>query len=125
MRKSTVKQSKSKRTLKQFELQGTVHTVEYWRDMLTKVLGIFAEQKRFKDPDVLLNLNNNRATFFTFDESKVSRPHKIPLTKLYLGTHQSPYSFQRLTRLVVEVLGLPESSFKIIGELPNPNAESD
>jgi hypothetical protein len=125
LRKNGVKQSKSKRTLKQFELQGTMHTVEHWRDMLTKVLGIFAEQKRFKDPDVLLNLNNNRATFFTFDESKVSRPHKIPLTKLYLGTHQSPDSFQRLTRSVVEAVGLPESSFRIIGELPNPSADSD
>lgn len=120
-----VKQSKSKRTLKQFEFQGTIHTVEHWRDMLTKVLGIFAEQKRLKDPDLLLNLNNNRATFFTFDESKVSRPHKIPLTKLYLGTHQSPDSFQRLTRLVVEAVGLPESAFRIIGELPNPNVEFD
>ena len=125
LRKNGVKQSKSKRTLKQFEFQGNVHTVEHWRDMLTKVLGMFAEQKRIKDPDVLLNLNNNRATFFTFDESKVSRPHKIPLTKLYLGTHQSPDSFQRLTRLVVEAVGLPESSFRIIGEIPNPNADSD
>jgi len=125
LRKNGVKQSKSKRTLKQFELQGNVHTVEHWRDMLTKVLGMFAEQKRIKDPDVLLNLNNNRTTFFTFDESKVSRPHKIPLTKLYLGTHQSPDSFQRLTRLVVEAVGLPESSFRIIGEIPNPNADSD
>ena len=125
LRKNGVKQSKSKRTLKQFELQGNVHTVEHWRDMLTKVLGMFAEQKRIKDPDVLLNLNNNRATFFTFDESKVSRPHKIPLTKLYLGTHQSPDSFQRLTRLVVEAVGLSESSFRIIGEIPNPNADSD
>ena len=125
LRKNGVKQSKSKRTLKQFELQGNVHTVEHWRDMLTKVLGMFAEQKRIKDPDVLLNLNNNRATFFTFDESKVSRPHKIPLTKLYLGTHQSPDSFQRLTRLIVEAVGLPESSFRIIGEIPNPNADSD
>lgn len=125
LRKNGVKQSKSKRTLKQFELQGNVHTVEHWRDMLTKVLGMFAEQKRIKDPDVLLNLNNNRATFFTFDESKVSRPHKIPLTKLYLGTHQSPDSFQRLTRLVVEAVGLPESSFRIIGEIPNPNGDSD
>lgn len=125
LRKNGIKQSKSKRTLKQFEFQGNVHTVEHWRDMLTKVLGIFAEQKRIKDPDVLLNLNNNRATFFTFDESKVSRPHKIPLTKLYLGTHQSPDSFQRLTRLVVEAVGLPESSFRIIGEIPNPNADSD
>ncbi len=125
LRKNGIKQSKSKRTLKQFELQGNVHTVEHWRDMLTKVLGMFAEQKRIKDPDVLLNLNNNRATFFTFDESKVSRPHKIPLTKLYLGTHQSPDSFQRLTRLVVEAVGLSESSFRIIGEIPNPNADSD
>ena len=125
LRKNSVKQSKSKRTLKQFELQGNVHTVEHWRDMLTKVLGMFAEQKRIKDPDVLLNLNNNRATFFTFDESKVSRPHKIPLTKLYLGTHQSPDSFQRLTRLVVEAVGIPESSFRIIGEIPNPNTDSD
>lgn len=125
LHKNSVKQSKSKRTLKQFEFQGNVHTIEHWRDILTKVLGIFAEQKRIKDPDVLLNLNNNRATFFTFDESKVSRPHKIPLTKLYLGTHQSPDSFQRLTRLVVEAVGLPESSFRIIGEIPNPNADSD
>ena len=125
LRKNGVKQSKSKRTLKQFELQGNVHTVEHWRDMLTKVLGMFAEQKRIKDPDVLLSLNNNRATFFTFDESKVSRPHKIPLTKLYLGTHQSPDSFQRLTRLVVEAVGFPESSFRIIGEIPNPKADSD
>ncbi|GAB3983066.1 hypothetical protein GCM10028806_56040 [Spirosoma terrae] len=125
LRKNGVKQSKSKRTLKQFELQGTVHTVEHWRDMLTKVLGIFGEQKRFKDPDILLNLNNNRATFFTFDESKVSRPHKIPLTKLYLGTHQSPDSFQRLTRLIVEAVGLPASAFRIIGELPNSKVDSE
>jgi hypothetical protein len=119
------KQSKSKRTLKQFEFLGTIHTVEHWRDMLTKVLGILAEQKRFKDPDVLLNLNSSRATFFTFDESKVSRPHKIPLTKLYLGTHQSPDSFQRLTRSIVEAVGLPDGSFRIIGEIPSPNIESD
>lgn len=125
LRKNTVKQSKSKRTLKQFEFQGNVHTVEHWRDMLTKVLGIFAEQRRLKDPDVLLNLNNNRATFFTFDESKVSRPFKIPLTKLYLGTHQSPDSFQRLTKLVVEAVGQPENSFRIIGEIPNSNVDSD
>jgi hypothetical protein len=123
LRKNGTKQSKSKRTLKQFELQGNVHTVEHWRDMLTKVLGILAEQKRFKDPDVLLNLNNNRATFFTFDESKVSRPYKIPLTKLYLETHQSPDSFQRLTKAVIEAVNLPENSFKIIGEMPNVNLD--
>ncbi len=125
LRKNGVKQSKSKRTLKQFELQGTIYTVEHWRDMLTKVLGIFGEQRKFKDPDVLLNLNSNRATFFTFDETKVSRPYKIPLSKLYLGTHQSPDSFQRLTKLVVEVVGLPESSFRILGEIANPNKDSD
>jgi hypothetical protein len=36
LRKNGIKQSNSKRTLKQFEFQGNVHTVEHWRDMLTK-----------------------------------------------------------------------------------------
>ncbi|GAB3962449.1 hypothetical protein GCM10028805_63610 [Spirosoma harenae] len=115
-RKSTG--SKSKRSLKQFEFEGTMYTVEHWRDMLTKVLDILAEDKRLKDPDVLFALNSKRALFFTFDEKKVSRPYKIPLTKIYLGTHQSPDSFQRLTKSVVKAVGLSENSFRIIGELP-------
>ena len=115
-RKLTV--SESKRSLKQFEFENTVYTVEHWRDMLTKILDILAESRRLKDPDTLLALNNNRAVFFTFDEKKVSRPYKIPLTKMYLGTHQSPDSFQRLAKAVVKAVGLPDNAFKIIGELP-------
>lgn len=111
-------ESKSKRSLKQFEFEGTVYTVEHWRDMLTKVLDILAESKKLRDPEILFSLNSKKALFFTFDEKRVSRPYKIPLTKVYLGTHQSPDSFQRLTKAVVTAVELPDNSFKIIGETP-------
>lgn len=110
--------SKSQRTLKQFEFEGSIYTVDHWKDMLTKVLFILAESKRLKDPSSLFTLNGPKKPFFSYDERKMSRPYKIPLSNLYVETHHSPDSLKRLTRSIATVLGLPDNAFKIIGEIP-------
>ncbi|GEM_PF-4760887 len=109
--------SKSKRPIKQFEFEGGVYAVNHWRDMLMKVLFLLAESKRLNETD-LFALNGSKKPFFTYDERKMSRPVKIPLTNLYIETHHSPDSFKRLTKAVISAVGLSDSAFRILAVIP-------